>query len=83
MPEDFFDSLDLRRAALLGWINLTLAALSKAEKAACRFFALVVVLAFLIRDLRIFARFLLRAVLVLSLRTFLIADRIIGIIAKY
>lgn len=50
-PVTPFESLDLSRAALLGWISLTLAALSKAEKTACRSLAVLVVLTFLIRVL--------------------------------
>lgn len=75
---EFFDSLDFNLAALFGWINFTLAALSKAENAACKSLASFEVLAFLTKDFRLNSRFLLRAVLVLSFLTFLIADLIIG-----
>lgn len=73
-----FDKRDFKRAALLGWINFTLVALSKAENAACKSFAALVVLTFLIKDFKFVSRFSLRAVLVLSFRTFLMAERIIG-----
>lgn len=78
--EDFIplDNLDLSRAALLGWIKWTLAALSKAEKAAVKSLAALEALAFLIKDFKVVSRFLLRAVLPLSFRTFLIADLMIG-----
>ncbi len=78
VPVTPFDNLDFNLAALLGWISFTLAALSSTEKAACRSLAFFEVLTFLIKALRVSARFLLRAVLVLSFLTFLIADRIIG-----
>jgi len=73
-----FDSLDFNLAALLGWIKCTLAALSKAEKAAVKSLADLLILAFLTKDFKVVSRFLLRAVLSLSLRTFFIADLMIG-----
>lgn len=57
---------------------MVLAALSKAEKTACKSLADLEVLAFLIRDFKTVDLFLLRAVLTLSFLTFLIAERIIG-----
>lgn len=72
------DNLDLSLAAFLGWIRWTLAALSRAEKTACKSLAALVVLTFLIKDFKAFSRFLLRAVLILSFLTFLIAERMIG-----
>lgn len=73
-----FDNLDFKRADLLGWIKWTLAALSRAEKAACKFLALLSFLAFLTKAFKEISRFLLRAVLTLSFLTFLIAERMIG-----
>lgn len=73
-----FDSLDFSLAALFGWINFTLEALSKAENAFCKSLADFEVLTFLIKDFKFSSCFLLRAVLVLSFLTFLIADLIIG-----
>lgn len=73
------DNLDFNRADLLGWIRWTLAALSKAEKAACRSLAVLLALAFLTKDFKASSRFLLRAVLTLSFLTFFMADLIIGI----
>lgn len=74
------DKRDLSLAALLGWINLTLAALSKAEKTVCKSLADFEALTFLINDFKPISRFLFRAVLTLSFLTFLIADRIIGMV---
>ncbi len=74
-----FANLDLRRAALFGWINLTLAALSNAEKAAVKPFSVRVLRAALTKLFRVRSRVSLRAVLILSFRTFLIADLINGI----
>ena len=54
-------------------------ALSKAEKAAVRSEAFLLILTFLIDALTESSRFLLRAVLILSFLTFFIADFIIGI----
>lgn len=73
-----FDKRDFSLAALLGWIRWTLAALSKAEKAARRSLAVLLALAFLTRDFKAISRFLLRAVLALSFLTFFMADRMIG-----
>jgi len=73
------DNLDFNREALLGWIRWTLAALSKAEKAACRFLSDLFILAFFTNDLRAASLLSLRIVLTLSFRTFLIADLMIGI----
>ncbi len=73
-----FDKRDLSLAALFGWINFTLAALSKAENTACKSFAVFPVRAFLTSDFKLSSLLLLRAVLVLSFRTFLIADLMIG-----
>jgi len=73
-----FDNLDFNLAALLGWIRWTLAALSKAEKAACKSLAVLLTLAFLTKDFKAISRFLLRDDLTLSFLTFLIADRMIG-----
>lgn len=78
---DPLDNLDFKRAALLGWIRCTLAALSKAEKAACISLAALDALAFFTKDFKTVSRFLLRAVLSLSFLTFLIADLIIGMAA--
>ncbi len=69
-----FDNRDFKRAALFGCIRWTLAALSKAEKAAVKSLAALLVLAFLTKDFKASSRFLLRAVLSLSFRTFLMAD---------
>ena len=74
-----FDNLDFNLAALFGWIKWTLAALSSAEKAACKFLGVLETLAFLIADFKAVSRFLFRAVLVLSFLTFLMAERITGI----
>ncbi len=74
----FLDSLDFSLAALLGWISLTLAALSKAEYTACKVRADLVVRAFLIKAFKLSFLFLLRTVLTLSFLTFLIADLITG-----
>lgn len=82
LPETLFDNLDLSLAALLGCINLTLAALSRAEKVACKSLADLETLAFFIKDFKLNSLFLLRAVLNLSFLTFLIAERIIGIISN-
>ncbi len=73
-----FDNLDFKRAALLGWIRWTLAALSRAEKAAVKSLAVLLALTFLTNDFRAISRFLLRVVLTLSFLTFLIAERMIG-----
>ena len=73
-----FDNLDFSLAALFGWINFTLTALSKAENTFCKSLVVFEVLTFLIKDFKFSSRFLLRAVLVLSFLTFLIADLIIG-----
>lgn len=78
VPLTPFDNLDFNLAALFGWISLTLAALSKAEKTACKSLAPFEALAFLIKDFKFNSRFLFRAVLTLSFLTFLIADLIIG-----
>jgi len=72
-------NLDFSLEALLGWISLTLAALSRAEKTACKSLADFEILTFLIKDFKPIARFLFRAVLTLSFLTFLIADLMIGI----
>lgn len=72
------DNLDFNLADLFGWINLTLAALSKAENTACKSLSDLVVRLFLIRDFKILSRLLLRAVLTLSFLTFFIADLMIG-----
>ena len=72
------DNLDFNLEAFLGWINLTLAALSKAEKTACKFLADLVVLAFLIKESSLDSLCLFLAALILSFLTFLIADRMIG-----
>lgn len=63
---------------MFGWINLTLAALSKAENAAWISLADFEVLAFLTKDLKLASLFLFLRVLVLSFLTFLIADFMIG-----
>lgn len=76
--ETNLDNLDFSLADLFGWINLTLAALSKAENTACKSLADLLVRLFLIRDFKAPFRLLLRAVLTLSFLTFLIADLIIG-----
>lgn len=75
-----FDNLDFNLEALFLWIRFTLVALSKAEKTACKSFVALLVLTFLIADFKASSRFLLRAVRVLSFRTFLIADRMIGML---
>lgn len=62
----------------MGWINFTLAALSKAENAACKSLVFFEALAFLTKAFKANPLFLLRAVLVLSFLTFLIADFMIG-----
>lgn len=84
MQGDYLDisnlaSLDFNLEARFLWINLTLAALSKALETACKFFGLGFLLASLSNFLRLDSLRLLRAVRVLSLRIFLIADFIIGI----
>ena len=68
------DNLDFNRADLLGWIRCTLAALSRAEKASVKSLAALLTLTFLTKDFKVISRFLLRAVLTLSFRTFLMAD---------
>lgn len=72
------ESLDLSLEALLGWIKLTLAALSNAEKASDKFSGDFSRLAFFTKVLRLLSRFLLRALRTLSFRIFLIADLIKG-----
>lgn len=62
----------------MGWINFTLAALSRAENAACKSLVFFETLAILTKDFKTKPLFLLRAVLTLSFLTFLIADFMIG-----
>lgn len=73
-------NLDFNLEALLGWISLTLAALSRAEKTARKSLADFETLTFFIKDFKPISRFLFRAVLTLSFLTFLIADFIIGML---
>lgn len=73
-----FDNLDFNLAALLGWISLTLAALSKAENAAWISLTALVVLTLLIKIFKASSLFLFLAVLSLSFLTFLMADWMIG-----
>lgn len=74
-----FASLDFNLEALLGWIRCTLAALSRAEKTACKLAGVFCNLAFLIKVLSWSFRFLLRRVLTRSFLIFLMADLMIGI----
>jgi hypothetical protein len=71
---------DFSLAALFLWIKLTLTALSRAENADDRLVASGMRLACLMTLRIAVSLVLLRAVLVLSFRTFLIADFISGII---
>lgn len=73
------ESLDFNLEDLFLWIKLTLAALSRAEKAAVRLLALGFFRASLTSLFKTFSRLVLRAVLVLSFLTFLRADFIMGI----
>lgn len=73
------DNLDFNLEDLFLWIKFTLAALSRAEKAADKLLALGFFLASLTSLLTILSRLAFLPVRVLSFRTFLIADLIIGI----
>lgn len=72
-------NLDFNLEALFLCIRFTLAALSKAEKMVDKFLALGVFLAVFSAFFKADSLLLLRAVLILSFLTFLIADFIIGI----
>lgn len=74
------DNLDFNLAALFLWINLTLAALSKLEKTACKSLGDLLVRAFLTADFKLSSLFLFLAVLTLSFLTFFIADLMIGMV---
>ncbi len=72
------DNLDLSRADLFGWMSFTFAALSRAEKTACKFLGELSLLAFLIKVFRALPRDLFRAVLTRSFLIFFMAERNIG-----
>lgn len=74
------ESRDFKREALLWWIRLTLAALSKAEKAACKFLATGFLRVVLINFFKTTSRFRFRAVLILSFLTFFNADFMMGMV---
>lgn len=79
MRVESFDRRDFNRAAVFLCNRLTLTALSKAEKTADMFLALESLRAPLRIFFKVCLRFRLRAVLVLSLRIFLMALLRIGI----